>query len=171
MRVVLPTRVLHPSISSSIRSFQTSRRLLKGSIPPPRDHNDTRIPQPDTKKDPSDFRPETIQKKAGSTALDAAKSNDPLLNEHLVSNKEQRKADWAIMKEMARYLWPKDNMGTKVRVGLSLGLLIGAKTLNVQVPFYFKSIVDSMNVDFVALGGTAWTVAGTMILACVFDFR
>lgn len=35
-----------------------------------------------------------------------------------------------------------------------------------QVPFYFKSIVDSMNIDFVALGGTAWTVGGAMIIAC-----
>jgi hypothetical protein len=69
-------------------------------------------------------------------------------------------------------------------VGLSLGLLVGAKViriccasmaqtnllywqvLNVQVPFYFKSIVDSMNIDFIALGGTAYTVAGSMILAC-----
>jgi ATP-binding cassette subfamily B (MDR/TAP) protein 7 len=33
------------------------------------------------------------------------------------------------------------------------------------VPFYFKSIVDSMNIDFVAVGGTATTVAGSMILA------
>ena len=39
--------------------------------------------------------------------------------------------------------------------------------LNVQVPFYFKSIVDSMNVDFAALGGTAWTVGGAMIVACM----
>ena len=31
----------------------------------------------------------------------------PLLNEERLSNKEQRKADWGIMKEMARYLWPK----------------------------------------------------------------
>ncbi|KAH0542076.1 Iron-sulfur clusters transporter atm1, mitochondrial [Glutinoglossum americanum] len=68
-----------------------------------------------------------------------------LLSEDKLTNKEQRKADWAIMKEMARYLWPK--------------------VLNVQVPFYFKSIVDSMNVDFVALGGTAYTVAGSMVLA------
>jgi hypothetical protein len=31
----------------------------------------------------------------------------PLLNEEQLSSKEQRKADWGIMKEMARYLWPK----------------------------------------------------------------
>lgn len=103
----------------------------------------------------------SLQKKA---PVKGAK-NDPLLAEQTVSNKEQRKADWAIMKEMSRYLWPKDNMGTRFRVGLSVSLLVGAKILNVQVPFYFKSIVDSMNIDFLAIGGTAWTVAGSMIVA------
>jgi ATP-binding cassette subfamily B (MDR/TAP) protein 7 len=89
-----------------------------------------------------------------------------LLAEQTVTNKEQRKADWAIIKEMSHYLWPKDNLGTRFRVGLSVALLVGAKVLNVQVPFYFKNIVDSMNIDFAALGGTAWTVAGSMIVAC-----
>ncbi|KAL5116993.1 Iron-sulfur clusters transporter atm1, mitochondrial [Pleosporales sp. CAS-2024a] len=104
---------------------------------------------------------------ASKTALADAKAvtTDALLQEQALSNKEQRKADWAIMKEMSRYLWPKDNLGTRLRVGLSVGLLIGAKVLNVQVPFYFKSIVDSMNIDFVAVGGTAWTVAGSMVMA------
>lgn len=91
---------------------------------------------------------------------------DPLLQEQNLTNKEQRKADWAIMKEMSQYLWPKNNLGTRFRVGISLGLLVGAKLLNVQVPFYFKSIVDSMNIDFVAVGGTAGTVAGSVIVAC-----
>jgi ATP-binding cassette subfamily B (MDR/TAP) protein 7 len=100
-----------------------------------------------------------------ATAKVVAKT-DPLLQEQTLTNKEQRKADWAIMKEMSQYLWPKDNLGTRARVGLSVGLLIGAKLLNVQVPFYFKNIVDSMNIDFVAVGGTAWTVAGSMIMAC-----
>ena len=91
---------------------------------------------------------------------------EPLLAEAVVSNKQQRKADWAIIKEMTTYLWPKDNLGTRVRVGLSVGLLVGAKLLNVQIPFYFKSVVDSMNIDFAAVGGTAYTVAGSMIIAC-----
>ena len=93
-------------------------------------------------------------------------NKNTLLAEQTVTNKEQRKADWAIIKEMSHYLWPKDNLGTRFRVGLSVALLVGAKLLNVQVPFYFKSIVDSMNIDFVAVGGTAWTVAGSMIVAC-----
>lgn len=38
---------------------------------------------------------------------DETPETDALLSEQTVTNKEQRKADWAIMKEMARYLWPK----------------------------------------------------------------
>ncbi|KAI8673372.1 hypothetical protein NCS55_00656900 [Fusarium keratoplasticum] len=94
----------------------------------------------------------------------ATSKNDPLAAVDK-SATEQRKADWAIMKEMSRYLWPKDDLSTKVRVGLAVSLLIGAKFMNVQVPFYFKSIVDSMNIDIAAVGGTATTVAGAMILA------
>jgi|TARA_R110002003_G_scaffold53_3_gene4647 ABC transporter ATM len=108
--------------------------------------------------------------KAAKPTVDPATAKvakgDPLLQEQMLSTKEQRKADWAIMKEMSKYLWPKDNLGTRFRVGLSVGLLVGAKLLNVQVPFYFKNIVDSMNIDFVAVGGTAYTVAGSMVLAC-----
>ncbi|KYK54135.1 transporter ATM1 [Drechmeria coniospora] len=78
---------------------------------------------------------------------------------------EQRKADWAIMREMTRYLWPKDQLGTKLRVGLALSLLLGAKLLNVQVPFYFKTIVDSMNVDVAAVGGSAVVAVGSIIVA------
>ncbi|CAI4220043.1 unnamed protein product [Parascedosporium putredinis] len=67
--------------------------------------------------------------------------------------------------EMSHYLWPKGNLDTKFRVALAVSLLIGAKVLNVQVPFYFKSIVDSMNMDIGAMGGNAVAVAGSMILA------
>jgi hypothetical protein len=98
--------------------------------------------------------------------LKGLSKEDKLLAEQLLTTKEQRKADWAIIKNMSGYLWPKDNLGTRFRVGLSVGLLVGAKLLNVQVPFYFKSIVDSMNIDFIAMGGTAWTVAGSMVVAC-----
>lgn len=69
------------------------------------------------------------------------------------------------MKEMAHYLWPKDSLNTKLRVSLAVILLVGAKVLNVQVPFYFKSIVDAMNIDVGATGGTAAMIAGSMIIA------
>src|SRR6266576_739013 len=46
---------------------------------------------------------DSLQKKAPAERT----KNDTLLAEQTVSNKDQRKADWAIMKEMSRYLWPK----------------------------------------------------------------
>lgn len=110
-------------------------------------------------------KPESVQKSQDAQAETTAGKKVGLLSEATVSSKEQRKADWAIMKEMATYLWPKNDWGTKLRVGTALGLLVGAKILNVEVPFYFKSIVDSMNIDFLTVGGTAWTVAGSMIVA------
>ena len=48
---------------------------------------------------------------------------------------------------------------------VALGLLVGGKLLNVRVPFFFKNIIDSLNMDTAQLGTVA-TVAGGMILAC-----
>jgi ATP-binding cassette, subfamily B (MDR/TAP), member 7 len=107
--------------------------------------------------------PELVQKPEPRRPPPATK--DDMLKETVVSSKEQRTIDISIMKEMVQYLWPKGDFGTKLRVSSALGLLVGAKILNVEVPFYFKSIVDSMNIDFLAVGGTAWTVAGSMIVA------
>ncbi|TVY24533.1 Iron-sulfur clusters transporter ATM1, mitochondrial [Lachnellula hyalina] len=118
--------------------------------------------QPRAADDIPGTKPETARKPGPASPTNTRK--DPLALADK-TNQEQRKADWAIMKEMAQYLWPKDSLGTRFRVGLAVALLLGAKILNVQVPFYFKSIVDSMNIDFVAVGGTATTVAGSMILA------
>jgi len=107
-------------------------------------------------------KPESASRPAA--AIPTASRKDPLaLGDK--TNKEQRKADWAILKEMAQYLWPKDSFGTRARVLIAVALLVGSKVLNVQVPFYFKSIIDSMNIDFATVGGTATTVAGSMLLA------
>ena len=68
------------------------------------------------------------------------------------------------MKEMSKYLWPKGSWGDKARVVLAISLLVGGKVLNVQVPFYFREIVDSLNIDFSTTGGSVTAVAGAMIL-------
>ena len=75
-------------------------------------------------REPKDdsVKPENVKKEEP-----AATKNDPLLAEQTVSNKEQRQADWAIIKDMAHYIWPKDDFGTRFRVGLSVALLVGAK--------------------------------------------
>ena len=74
-------------------------------------------------------------------------------------------SDIPILKSLLRTVWPKDKPGFKFRVILALSLLLGSKILNVQVPFFFKSIIDSMNIDWVTEAGTAATVAGALILA------
>ena len=56
-----------------------------------------------------------------------AQKPDPLLSEQTKTNKEQRKADWRIIQDMSHYIWPKDDLGTRFRVGLSVALLVGAK--------------------------------------------
>lgn len=53
-----------------------------------------------------------------------------------------------ILKTLVQYIWPKGNTKVKIRVVIALALLIGAKLLNVQVPFFFKETVDKMNVDW-----------------------
>ncbi|SMN20420.1 similar to Saccharomyces cerevisiae YMR301C ATM1 Mitochondrial inner membrane ATP-binding cassette (ABC) transporter [Maudiozyma saulgeensis] len=53
-----------------------------------------------------------------------------------------------ILKDLFKYIWPKGDNKVKSRVLIALSLLIGAKLLNVQVPFFFKQTIDSMNVEW-----------------------
>ncbi|KAL0266882.1 UNVERIFIED_CONTAM: hypothetical protein PYX00_009314 [Menopon gallinae] len=46
---------------------------------------------------------------------------------------------------MMAYIWPKDDAYVRKRVTLAVGLLVGAKLLNVSVPFIFKYAVDGLN--------------------------
>ncbi|SPO21198.1 Iron-sulfur clusters transporter ATM1, mitochondrial [Ustilago trichophora] len=110
----------------------------------------------------------------GSSPTASAKKqpdgDDPLnLNAREKTVKEQRMVDWAIIKKLVQYVWPKGDFGTKQRVVLALALLIGGKLLNVQVPFFFKTIVDQLNgvvnapLDMTN-PNTVWVVAGSAVL-------
>ncbi|CAG8507138.1 138_t:CDS:10 [Acaulospora colombiana] len=79
------------------------------------------------------------------------------------SNSGRKVTDWRIIKNLSGYVWSKDDSSVKLRVVVALTLLVGGKVLNVNVPFFFKSIVDSLNVDVEQIG-TVWTVAGAVIL-------
>uniref|UniRef100_A0A3Q3ISV4 Iron-sulfur clusters transporter ABCB7, mitochondrial n=1 Tax=Monopterus albus TaxID=43700 RepID=A0A3Q3ISV4_MONAL len=50
-----------------------------------------------------------------------------------------------ILSAMLSYVWPRDRPDLRARVGISLGLLAGAKITNVTVPFMFKYAVDELN--------------------------
>jgi len=40
---------------------------------------------------------------------------------------EQRKADWRIVKNLVRHLWPRDDWSVKARLIVALSLLVGGK--------------------------------------------
>ncbi|KAF3788074.1 ABC transporter B family member 25 [Nymphaea thermarum] len=73
--------------------------------------------------------------------LSRAESQSQLDKQKQESSKDQV-ADIQILKTLAKYLWLKDNVEFQMRVLLAVSLLVGAKVLNVQVPFLFKLAVD-----------------------------
>lgn len=44
-----------------------------------------------------------------------------------VSEKEQSRKDWEIIKKLVPNIWPKNDWGTKTRVVLAVSLLVGGK--------------------------------------------
>ncbi|KAJ1739686.1 Iron-sulfur clusters transporter atm1, mitochondrial [Coemansia sp. RSA 989] len=65
---------------------------------------------------------------------------------------------------MFKYVWPRDDWATKSRVIAALFLMLGSKLLNVQVPIIFKNVIDTLNIDVAATGGTLSTVATAMLI-------
>ncbi|KAL6660089.1 hypothetical protein ACP70R_002211 [Stipagrostis hirtigluma subsp. patula] len=64
-------------------------------------------------------------------------------------------ADSKILKNLWKYLLLNDSPDFRFRLVLSLGLLVGAKVINVQVPFLFKLAIDWL----AALGGAEASLA------------
>ncbi|BEI81535.1 hypothetical protein CcaverHIS002_0206950 [Cutaneotrichosporon cavernicola] len=76
----------------------------------------------------------------------AASNVNPDVATGKVSEKKQAITDWRILRQLATNVWPKGNNKVKVRVIAALTLLVAGKVLNVQVPFFFKAIVDGLNI-------------------------
>ncbi|KAJ1885191.1 Iron-sulfur clusters transporter atm1, mitochondrial, partial [Kickxella alabastrina] len=74
------------------------------------------------------------------------------------------KAGMIIILSMFKYVWPKGDWATKSRIIAALSLMVASKLLTVQVPILFKDIVDTLNVDLAATGGTLSTVATAMLI-------
>ncbi|KAI9453320.1 P-loop containing nucleoside triphosphate hydrolase protein [Lactarius psammicola] len=92
------------------------------------------------------------------------KSATPAAPKAAISNAEQRRRDWAIVRRLAVHIWPKNDWATRGRVILGVGLLVSGKLLNVQVPLFFKEIIDTLNIPLDAQS-TVWVVCGSVVLA------
>ncbi|GAB2285428.1 ABC transporter B member 25 [Dionaea muscipula] len=72
-------------------------------------------------------------------------SGTKIANEKNATNtaaKGDHVADVKIISTLGKYLWLKDNLEFRLRVLTALGFLVGAKVLNVGVPFLFKHAID-----------------------------
>jgi hypothetical protein len=80
-------------------------------------------------------------------------------------------SDYAILRTLGQYIWPKNDWDAKFRVTLAMAFLIAGKLLNVQVPSLFKEIVDRLsNLGFLSPTVDILTVAGTLLLGCTQTF-
>lgn len=84
------------------------------------------------------------------------------------ATKENSKAptisELRILKDLIKYIWPQGDNKVKARVLIALVLLVGSKLLNVQVPFFFKQTVDSMNIEWGSDVATVLPVAITLTI-------
>ncbi|KAM3692277.1 hypothetical protein ACB098_08G075000 [Castanea mollissima] len=78
-----------------------------------------------------------------STITDENNNNDNKNDAKLVKSASQdRVADMNILRTLATYIWVKDNFEFRLRIITALAFLVGAKVVNIQVPFLFKLAVD-----------------------------
>ena len=50
---------------------------------------------------------------------------------------------WATLKRFLPYLWPKDNPGLRMRIAVSMALVLAAKGVTLALPFAYKGAVDA----------------------------
>lgn len=89
----------------------------------------------------------------------------PIVPIRRITTKKPSLSQLGILKDLSLYLWPKNGFSVKCRVSIALSLLVASKLLNVQVPFFFKSIIDSMNVDWAGDVGAVSSVILGVVLA------
>jgi hypothetical protein len=66
-----------------------------------------------------------------------------------ISNAEQRRRDWSIVRRLLVHIWPKDDWGTRGRVVLGVGLLISGKVRlsSLPLPIFREILIEHMFVS------------------------
>lgn len=79
-------------------------------------------------------------------------------NEKPVSKPKAEGVDFKILRELSKNLWPKSDepgsLEVKARVSFAVALLFGGKFVNIQVPFIFKDLVETLGMDPTAAAGS-----------------
>ncbi|KAG5585983.1 hypothetical protein H5410_046417 [Solanum commersonii] len=122
----------------------------------------------------SDFPAKNPDGKSNGYAMFSTSSTDDTGTKKPLLNKEQTQpateadqiSNARIISTLAKYLWMKDNFEFRFRVIAALSLLVGAKVVNVQVPFLFKLAVDWLSTATGNASALAeFTTANSTVLA------
>lgn len=134
-----PTGImLNPSLTSSFL-VNDQQRIMPGSF--------------------ACFSTSVRDKEAKGSQQQEGSERGKLVDKGASKGTEQSIADIRILRTLAKYLWLKDNPEFRIRILVALGLLVGGKVLNVQVPFLFKLAVDGLSST---VGASSTTVASTV---------
>jgi ABC transporter ATM len=83
----------------------------------------------------------SVQKATVNTVEKQVAQAAPKTTEVKAPNSQRNATDWAIIKQLMKYIWPKNDLGVKTRVVIALSLLVGGKVgcLNLHVSFDLSS--------------------------------
>src|ERR1700723_3258755 len=93
----------------------------------------------------------------------------PPQNSDIAINRSARQALTTI-RSLLPYLWPKGEMGLRLRVVLAVLLLIAAKICNVYIPILYKHAVDSLGGGISGHVTTAATIAAGVPVAIILAY-
>ncbi|MCL4133688.1 UNVERIFIED_CONTAM: hypothetical protein GTU68_058924 [Idotea baltica] len=149
------------------RTFSHSTSQIKHSCSLPRQLSSKYILRPNLEhvryynkpksKSPCHFKPRTILGTPGSGVLWNIPSTEKtdvrscfhpqssFLARDSIKTKKNEVTGREMITALIEHVWPKDNNQIKKRVVASVGLLVAAKLVNVQVPFVFKDLVNFLN--------------------------
>lgn len=106
--------------------------------------------------------PTLVTSRTHSGHIHHISSVDLTNNDKAISGRE-------MMNTIVGHIWPPNKPLIKARVVLAVSLLVGAKLVNVQVPFIFKGLVDHLNSDSLLNldnpASTIITAATTLVIA------
>ncbi len=71
--------------------------------------------------------------------------NRPTLSADNSGNQQSRENNWATLVSLLPYLWPAGRNDLRVRVAISVVMLVVAKLVTLWVPFLFKQSIDALS--------------------------
>ncbi|KAG2225858.1 hypothetical protein INT45_007102 [Circinella minor] len=161
-------RAVRP-VGSNINNFTTPTRRLQSTIVFSRSLNNPPVSstiRPSISSSPLLRRAFSIQRPLFQETKQQVNKKVETVTTKTPKNetiKQRNATDWAIIRQLMKYVWPKNDTNVKTRVVIALSLLVGGKLLNVEVPFFFKEVIDSLGTSFPA-DATYWAVCGAAVI-------